>query len=91
MPAYIKFSFSSLKLCDYQIKEKKYEEIHKLTQASCSAIVKMITAELVLKCFSFFLLLAANMKRHEQEEGEKKKDSPRETSETNNKELLVRE
>lgn len=30
----------------------------------------------------------ANMKRHEQEEGEKKKDSPRETSETNNKELL---
>lgn len=90
MSAYIKFSFSSLKLCDYQIK-KKYEEIHKLTQASCSAIVTMITAELVLKCFYFFLLLAANMKRHEQEEGEKKKDSPRETSETNNKELLVRE
>lgn len=91
MSAYIKFSFSSLKLCDYQIKKKKYEEIHKLTQASCSAIVTMITAELVLKCFYFFLLLAANMKRHEQEEGEKKKDSPRETSETNNKELLVRE
>lgn len=90
MSAYIKFSFSSLKLCDYQIKKKKYEEIHKLTQASCSAIVT-ITVELVLKCFYFFLLLAANMKRHEQEEGEKKKDSPRETSETNNKELLVRE
>ena len=73
------------------MKEKKYEEIHKLTQASCSAIVTMITAELVLKCFYFFLLLAANMEKHEQEEDEKKKDSPRETSETNNKELLVRE
>lgn len=62
-----------------------------MTQASCLAIVTMITAGLVLKCFYFFLLLAANMKRHELEEGEKKKDSPRETSETNNKELLVRE